>query len=234
MNGLTARCFTGLACLWLVAVVPARGEDRTPDAILAELNELKVPTLTASDRSSQQAIQKFFARSQEVSEKRAHLIRELYQADPDHKQIPSLMVERWASLAQGGDLDKLCAEIDEVSGRTKNEQLKTNAAYWKALAFIRQDRGGTVPGLKAVDSFIERAPKADPRGAALLLQAALQSTGHAETQVKLLKRVSAEFPHSQPAKMAEGELKKMESIGKPFTLANSPTPSRARKCRSRR
>ena len=161
MNGLAVHGITGLICIWLIVGCSPPAGGRSAKNILRELEAVKVPSLTMSERSrlNQQELAQFAAKVQAAEQKRAELIRELFLADPDHKDIPFLMLERWGILSSSGDFDEAIAETDEIIFRAKSDESKNNARSMKGLFYIRQKRGGEPAALSAIESYIQHAPE---------------------------------------------------------------------------
>jgi thiol-disulfide isomerase/thioredoxin len=128
------------------------------------------------------------------------------------------MAERWQNLMMSRQNTlELSAELDDVLDKSRNEPLKTEAAYYKAAAALGSARGKSDDALTTIEAFIHRAPR-DERGPALLFQLATNRNLAAEQKVKLLKRVVADYPDSRWAQMAAGSIKRAEGVGKPFDL----------------
>ena len=68
----------------------------------------------------------------------------------------------------------------------------------------------------AVNDFVKAAPK-DERGAQLLFMAA-DSEQDATKRAAMLKQVSENYPNSDTARMAKGQLRQKDDLGKPFAL----------------
>jgi thiol-disulfide isomerase/thioredoxin len=69
---------------------------------------------------------------------------------------------------------------------------------------------------KAIDAAIARAPQ-DERGARLLYGAA-QSTEDTDTQLKLYRRLLADYPEARTTRYAAGKIRQLEGVGEPFEL----------------
>ena len=215
---LTACAFLALAG-WLAPATPVKAEDRTAEKILDELKTVPVPVFDAKNRGDQKAIQEYLASREKASARRAELALELYKTDPENPTLPKLMAERWQSLRFvkfGQGLNDLTAEIEKVRATAKSEALGTEAAYMLAIMEMQGRASDPKAAREKTDSFIKRAPK-DDRGAMLLMQSAGRADDPKE-QAALYKRIIESYSDSRYAKMAEGNLKKLESVGKPFDL----------------
>ncbi|WP_406697823.1 TlpA disulfide reductase family protein [Singulisphaera sp. Ch08] len=193
-------------------------DDRPADQILADLKAAELPKFEVSKRDDREAVMKYLDERTKVATRRAELILELYRAHPDNEQLAPLMTERWQTLGSGsrGPLSSrnLSREVDEVLKATKNETLRLNALFEKGSLAIRP-RAKEVP--PEVEEFIKQAPH-DERGARLLYMHANAVEDDAKAHQDLLKRLVADYPESPYGKMAEGTIKQMESVGKPFDL----------------
>jgi hypothetical protein len=159
--------------------MPARGEDRSADAILKEIVAITLPEADLSRVADKPYFRQFMKQRSEIRVRRAELIGALYRADPDNPRLVTLLPVRWRSLSGrlGGPDDNegardLTGELNEVLARATSDELKKEAAYIKAwIASDPVDRIGSaknnIAKAKAVDEFIAFASK-DERGAELL------------------------------------------------------------------
>ncbi len=201
----------------LVTATAVLAADRSADEILKELDAVQMPTFDASKSRDQDAVRDFLTRRQEVSEKRAALILELYKAAPDHPRVPKLMAERWSSMPSFGPAgDALRKEIDDVLAHPPNDATKTEAAFMKARLLAFQRGGDTETSLDAVSAFTKLAPK-DPRGAQLLYMLGRSVQGD-EAKAKIEDRILDDYPETPYAGMIRGARRQREAIGQPFEL----------------
>src|SRR6516225_9045385 len=99
---------------WTVPFSSARGVDRSPQEIVKELDDIKIPTLDASKKKDRSYLTQFLSKLQKATKKRDALILELYKANPDHERVPTLMAERWSVRPYGLPAGKLHSEIVEI------------------------------------------------------------------------------------------------------------------------
>jgi hypothetical protein len=204
--------------------MPARGDDRSPDAILKEIDSIKVPVLDESRAQDPAYNTRFFKEESEARNRRAPLIGALYRSEPENPKLVTLLPERWGALAgmiENTEDRKLAqevtAELNEAIARAKSDGLKKDAAYWKAQvgSTIAKD----IPTkTRAVDEFIALDPK-DERGAELLFDLGFIAL-HDEPAVQraLYARVVKEYPDSPLAVMARGKVRQFDGVGMPFDL----------------
>src|SRR3954468_10216725 len=119
---------------WTVSFSPARGIDRSPQQILKELDDIKIPTLDASKKKDRTYVTQFLSKLQKATKRRDALILELYKADPEHERVPALMAERWSVRPYGLPAGKLHSEIDEILAQTQNQRLKIEGTYARTYA----------------------------------------------------------------------------------------------------
>ncbi len=205
--------------LVLGALLASAGEtlaaDRTAGAILKEIDRVKMPAIDAARSGDEAYVKEIQFQRRAAIAKKAALILELYNADPDHQRIPALMAERWGIMsAVGAEGDQLKQEVDRVLGETASQKLRVEAIFTKTRIRLRDSESSGSPDIAAIDEFIKLAPR-DPRGAAMLYHAA---TVTAEPQAKLAleKRISKEFP--EYAATIEGTRRRQAALGKPFDL----------------
>jgi thiol-disulfide isomerase/thioredoxin len=218
---LLPMCGAALVCGGLVVTTLARADDRSPDAILKELDAAALPVFDAAKRSDQAYIQQYIKDLRDAMARRAGLIGELYRVDPDNAQLVKLLPERWRAMSPSmsgrPDTRELTSELDRVMAQAKNEDLKKEAAFWKAqlaCTSAPDDAAKT----KAVDEFIALAPM-DQRGADLLLMLSFTTRTTPESQKALFRKIVDLYPESSRAESARGTLRRLEAIGKPFELS---------------
>jgi thiol-disulfide isomerase/thioredoxin len=211
-------CRLSLGCLLASAAI-AFGADRPANDILKEIDSVKMPGLDRAKVRDQQYIQEYIKKREDVIKQRRKLILELYKSAPDNERVPNLMAERWESTNPGGPQgDALTKEIDEVLAQTKNDKLKVEATYIKAMIHLFKSRQSAEAKLdrSAIDAFIQLAPN-DPRASRLVYLAAMASsdpTIKAEFEDRMLKA----YPDSQFTSMIKGARRQREGLGKPFEL----------------
>jgi len=212
----TAWAFAALGG-WLISAGAVMAADRPADQILKELKAAKLPVRDRAKTSDGAYLQDYSKQYHDTLEKRSALILELYKADPDHKEIPTLMAERWSKMPllgpKVGDLKK---ELDDAIAHGTSEKLRLEAMYVKARIMLVENRTSRTPDLKAVEEFIKNGPK-DPRGGTLLYMAAT-FTRDDKAKAAIEDRILKELPDSEPAARIQGVRHKREAVGKPFEL----------------
>jgi thiol-disulfide isomerase/thioredoxin len=193
----------------------AMGGDRTPDAILSDLDSVEMPKYNGTKRTDPNYIGDFRKKSAEAMAKRGPLALELYKAAPTHERVPKLMVERWMTMSDT-QTDVALKEIEEVLAQSSNAQFKLEATFQKAQIKLAHSRAGGNPDLSGIDAFLKLAPK-DDRGASLLNDA-VQMVADKAGRTALEDRIIKEFPVSMRAGLIKGARRQPEGIGKPFDL----------------
>jgi thiol-disulfide isomerase/thioredoxin len=199
-----------------VAAGSARADDaKAADAVLKELEAIKLPAVDRSKVSDQAYVRQYMKERQSVLEKRGDLMLKLYKVAPDHEKVPALLEQRWANLL-GTKTDETLKEIDEIQAETKNEKIKVAGAFTKARFKLAQTARTGSPDLTPVDDFIKALPK-EPRAGDLLAVAA-NLTRDEEKKAALEDRILKEFPDSKAASRIQGVRRKKDAVGKPFDL----------------
>jgi thiol-disulfide isomerase/thioredoxin len=224
MSRFTIRvCGAVILCGSMAATMPARGEDRSADAILKEIDAVKVPEFNDARREDRAYIQQYLTERSDATKRRADLIAVLYRVDPDHPKLATLLPERWGALVMmvrgPGGLNaakELTAELDQVIARSKSDERKRDAAFWKAQV-VSATSPDSAAKAKAVDEFIKFAPK-DERGASLLFSLTFTSRNDPAQQKALYERIVKEFPDSSQAESVRGTLRRLDAVGEPFEL----------------
>src|SRR5947209_16390321 len=117
---LIPMCGAAIVCGSLVATTPARADDRSPEAILKEIDAVKVPTLDPAKRSDRAYVQQYVTELKAAMARKADLIGALYQADPDNPRLAMLLPARWQALSPmmaGPNAKDLTGELNEVIAR---------------------------------------------------------------------------------------------------------------------
>ena len=131
----------------------------------------------------------------EVRSTRDAMIMELYKVAPRHQRIPKLMAERWFHRigAFPKSLEGL-KEIDEILGQDRNEELKIEGTYIKAVAKIRVSESNGSLDFSGAEEFIKIAPN-DHR-CAVLLRIAGRATHDEKAKAAIEDRVVQNYPNS--------------------------------------
>jgi thiol-disulfide isomerase/thioredoxin len=201
------------AFCWLYSSALAE-PPRSAETILKEYNAVKEPELDRTKARDAAYVRTYVAQQAQAIEKKNALALELYQADPKHPEAGKLMLARWENLA-GTDGAKANAEMAKFLKDNPASPLKADILFQRAVAALRGGEAG--PAQAATDEFLAAAPK-DERGAGLLYFAASQLEDEKE-QLKLYRRIVAEYPNSKAAMGAAGSVRQADDIGKPFELA---------------
>jgi thiol-disulfide isomerase/thioredoxin len=204
---------------WIASAWPALAGDRSAEAVLKEIDSVKVPTLDSSKKDDRQYVRSFEIKRREAAQKRSRLIRELYKIAPDHERIASLLQERWKAIGmrpEMGRYDELIRELEHVVGHTNDRVLKVEASYLRAQLKLNPVSSKKTPDPTGVDDFLKLAPKDDR--ASSLLGAAISATHDEKKKASLIEKLHKEFPDSDFLGMLEESHSQKESLGKPFHL----------------
>ncbi|MHC5539737.1 TlpA family protein disulfide reductase [Singulisphaera rosea] len=205
-----------VACLALTSL--ALGEDRPAEAILADYDAVEEPRFDPDMKNDPKAIREFRREKIKADARKAELALELFRAHPDHDRVLKVMLPRWIERMMGPETaGETITEIEQALPRIKDPEQAREASYLQAIATIRKNEKTPEAALPVVDAFIQKDPK-DRRGALLLNGLAMQ-VEDATLKVKLLKRLTAEFPDDRVTKSAESSLRVLDSVGKPFELS---------------
>jgi thiol-disulfide isomerase/thioredoxin len=202
---------------WVISAETTLAADRPAEAILKELKGVKLPALDPSKKSDEPYVQDYIKQRKETLEKRLALILELYKSEPDHKEIPTLMAERWNNMPlTGPKVAELKKELDDAIATGTSAKLRLEAMFAKAKVVIVETRASGTPDLKAAEEFIKVAPK-DPRVGSLLYTAAMM-TANPKAKAAIEERILKELPESQFAARIQSDRNERETIGKAFEL----------------
>jgi thiol-disulfide isomerase/thioredoxin len=200
---------------FLMSAGGATGDDRTPDAILKDLDSVEIPKPDAAKWTDPTYKTDFMKKQREALEKRSALALELYKAAPTNERIPKLMAERWTSLSRTQG-DVVLKEIEEVLAQTNHARFKFDATLNKAQIKLAKSQASGHPDLSGVEDFLKLARDGD-RALRLLYSAALATSENA-LKSALQDRIVKDFPDSMFAGIIKGGRRQPEAIGKPFDL----------------
>jgi thiol-disulfide isomerase/thioredoxin len=204
--------------LCIAPSAPAADDNRPADQIVKDIESIQSPTLDRSKIQDRDYVREYMKQSQEAVAKLDRLVMELYKSAPDDPRLATLMGQRWGGMARKarGSFDELVKDIDGVLAHTKNQALKAEGTFFKAMIKLADQSGKGPLDLSAIDEFQKLAPK-DPRNANLLA-IAMERVDDPKKKAALEDRLVKEFPDSPPAAMLLGTRRQREKIGKPFEL----------------
>lgn len=205
---------------WLVvAVGPSAWADDRPEAeILDDIRGLVVPEPPSEPLPY--ALRTYRAELRKVEDRKAELIRELFQAHPESAELATLLPDRWAILARRGSMKSAEAarEAGAILAGKSPDLLRIEAAHFLAsqAAGRLSTRADVDRAVLAIDAFARLAPQ-DDRAAALLAEVARGSTDLAR-KVELRQRVARDYPESDANLKLNAESRQTDAIGQPFAL----------------
>jgi thiol-disulfide isomerase/thioredoxin len=192
----------------------ASGQSAQGADVLKELNALQAPQFDSSRRQDQQYMEQLRAEQAAYMEARAALIKRLYETDPAHAEIPTLMMERWNTLARLGELDDVIGETGALAAT--DSPLALDAGYMYAHTFSERASWNLAECGAVLDAFVAKAP-GDERAARLIYSAA-QNAPDKDSQIALYRRLVGEFPQARTTRFAQGKIDQLERVGRPFEL----------------
>src|SRR5262249_35555089 len=117
-RSLLPLCGAAIVCGSVLATIPVRAADRSPAAVLKEIDAAKPPNFDATKRSDQAYVQQYIKEMRDAMARRAALIGELYRLDPDNPSVAKLLPERWRALSPmmtgRSDATEIVSELDDV------------------------------------------------------------------------------------------------------------------------
>ena len=218
-------CLVGAAVIASMALAPtAVAADRPADEILANYDDVKMPTLDREKRGDREYRAEYAKNRRAAEETQCDLILELYEAHPKHERLEELLPKRWGILSRiaRSDEEKARSFLEELDGaakRFKHEDLAVEALHSKAQAMTSMIRTKIVTRdelVAAVEAFVKVAPE-DERAARLMMTVAQRHTP-ADEQVAAYRRLIERFPDNKNTKYAKGKVRQLEEVGRPFEL----------------
>ena len=222
MTRFTTRvCVAILLCGSLAATAPARAAGRPADVILKQIDAVRVPVFEPNKENDKAYTEQYDKEESAAERRRAPLIGELYRIDPDNPRLVELLPERWRALCVvGGDPDDatdLTGELTAVLARARSDELRREAAFWKANSALCRAADDTLK-IKAVDEFIALAPKDEPSASHLVSLWSYYVLSRDKENKDLLQRLVEHYPSTHNGEKARGVLRRLDAVGKPFAL----------------
>ena len=194
----------------------APAADRTAVDILTDIEKTVMPKPDAAKARCRihPAVQR---RSAESERDARELILELYKAAPRTRNWPRCS-QRWLNRTMLGEKpQETYKEVCDVVEHTKNEKLKVEGAYVKAVVKLMQGRKSGQFDLADLNEFIKVSSYLTLAPASLLYSAA-GMTKDEKAKIALEDRLVSEFPKSKVASRVVGMRRKKDAVGKPFDL----------------
>lgn len=214
-------CLTGLAvgCVLHLCAGLAVGQTskpRPPEQIVAELEKAAVPPMTPEQRKDKDLREKYYAEQEKAQARQAALAWELYLADPSHAAVEKHLQTRWRHLAQEQDLDAVLKETAQVVAEQKGRPLAGTAAFFHADATGDKHGNASREFVKAIEAY--RAIEPDKQRGASLYMTLAGAEKDPEAAKKHYRAVTEYYPSTRTARLAEGKIRQMEGVGRPFEL----------------
>jgi thiol-disulfide isomerase/thioredoxin len=190
--------------------------DRPVEEILADYRAVELPKFTG-DPKDIQALRKFREEHHKADVRRGELALELFQAHPDHEQVPGLLLARWPStMMDPATAGATVTEIDRAMPHFQDARQARTALYMRSIATVVANRANPDAAMPAVEDFIRRDPK-DPRSA-MLLAGFADGVKDLAFRTRLLRRLVEEYPDAPASKSAAATLALLDKVGKPLDL----------------
>ena len=212
---------SALAAAVLSVSAGATDPPREANVILAEYLLVRVPAFDRTKVGDQAYLRSHSEASRKATAKRNELALEFYRSYPKDERATQLMLTRWRSMT-GPDSAQADEEMAAFLEDHPNSKVKADVLYSRAM--LAAGMNGVLPPNaphgREVEDFIQAYPQ-DARGGHLLLMVARGRLKTAEEKKAILGRIIADYPGSQPARMAEGSIRRIDSLGQPFALTFS-------------
>jgi len=209
------------AALGLGAGVALSAASRRPaDAILAELDGVKLPTGFLDEANAKLLI--------EACRRRADLELELFETWPNHARVPSALSERWAYLENTfHEHDRVLSETEAVLAHRNPSRLASVARRARAWSSVNAEHVAVDECLRRIDAARPAATD-DEWTAAMLVQLASYRTVDPELQRSLCRRVVGS-PKLPPESRVDAEewLTLVAKVGRPLALDFDDVESKA-------
>lgn len=203
-----------------------KSDKRSADAIIAEIQSAKPPEFDSKRRGDQAYVTSYIAELEKANQHKADLAKELYDSHPENPKAVDYLLERWMILARSRQTNGM-TEAEQFLKDHADSPRKADVLYQVAFMHVMTEaRQDPAKPMEAVERFIAAKPD-DDRGARLLYMLA-DAQQDSEKATALHKRILKDFPSSDIAKVATGQLRRTEGVGKPFELAFTDATSGAK------
>ena len=211
-----ARIALAVGLVGVIAGGLALAIDTPADALLSEIRAVEVPEVAPGAKRNPQVVQRVMAMRQAALERRAVLIGDLYQLDPDRPELTELLPQRWPVILGTEKPEDAVHEIERSIARSQDKNLVREATFFNVVNQFRlASQSGPTDGLKAaVDDFTTRYPQ-DERGAEML-DALANALPDPAAKAAIKAELIADYPNSPVTKLALTEKKQLEGVGQPF------------------
>jgi thiol-disulfide isomerase/thioredoxin len=189
--------------------------------------------LAALERSARRAKAAPMETREQALRRKAELIGELYQADPGHRKLPGLLIERWLALRD----DPVAVQEHEKAEALPRGDPRGDAAWYVTARLAIEDGATDSAGaLGAIETLAGRSSGPTSRVPELLVMLADRKIKAVPDRVETYRRCLSGFPGSPYAGLAEARLTAIDAeffksvidpseagtdvrIGKPFEFA---------------
>jgi thiol-disulfide isomerase/thioredoxin len=216
MSRSTFTACLALGVVFLISTSQAQttapvAEDPEAKAALLAYRAMQPPQVDASRRDDQAYVASYIHDAEAFEAKRAAIAKAFCEKFPNDPAVSEMMQDRWMSLLRLGEVSTVMAEMDQAMANHPDADAKAGILFMRAVVMLNTDPD-KLPA--AIDEFIKAAPN-DERGAELLLS---ERENDPDKRIAIFRRIVQLYPTSEYAKTAEGQIRQIEGIGKPFEL----------------
>jgi thiol-disulfide isomerase/thioredoxin len=209
---------------WIVGVVvvaaAALPQEQSPEQVLAEVKAIGEPPFDAVRKAEPGYLERYKSQQHELCRRKAALLLELCLRHQDDARLGEWIDRRWVLLGWNQDPRAVAAEvladIEAVAPRFERDVVAQHASYWRAWFGLHAGAIAPEQRVSAALAFVDRWP-ADERGPRLLELAASSEAPTADRLVAY-RRLAQDWPRTHAGRFASGMTRRLEALGKPFTL----------------
>jgi len=195
------------------------GAGRPAETILAELDAVPYPSGVESDSTA--VLEAFEAEIRRCTERANALALELYEAYPEHAEVPRVLESRWRLARENlGRNELVLRETDEVLAGSPGQELLRTALFERAFSAVE---ARALP-LDEVERMVDAAldgpawPAGSARPARMLWRLATRRIPTAEGQRTVLERLLRHHRTRDHAIDAALHFRLLERVGAPLEL----------------
>ena len=159
------------------------------------------------------------AHRDEVRQKRAQFILELYQAAPTTPDMATLLMERWQTLVQQNQPQQAVTEMNAYLAGDATPVDRQAVAFQRAQTIIQQLATNTESRRAAVEEFHQKYAALDvprvlvPR----LMYLAAKQEKDSKAKDEQLAKIASSYPNAPISKVIRGVTRRQDAVGKTMT-----------------
>lgn len=196
-------------------------KDWKPEDFIREIEALAMPEVDASRLVEPEYREELNRMYTEVVPKKFDYIAAFFHLYPEHPALKDLLDHRWSILDASPRRFLIPRETKALLEKYPDIPAAESAQEWSFYIDTLRAVGAAKPDIEklntAVLTWSGKYPK-DPRTLNILMEGAKRTTPGTNEQSEMLRRVLKHWPDHTLAGLADGMMRRWESVGLPFEL----------------